>query len=370
MKSSFEILISVFWLAVLAGCSAQPKVAADAPELEHGLHTLQVRQQSVPDVFQVNGSVHSWRTASLSPQVMANIEAISVREGDAVKRGQVLITMDRSQFATAVDRGQAAVQAALHEIASAQAETELAKTDFQRLGILHQKDIISARDYDQARAKLDSSTARLELARSNRDQVLAALNNDKIQLGYTRILAPFDGIVTERRVDPGVLAAPGVPLLTVEEDGNYRLDVAVDERDLKYLRQGDSVPVMFDALGAAPLSARIVQIVPAADPSSHSFVIKLDLPHHAGLRSGLFGRALFTRGQKQAIQVPRAAVLDRGQLQSVYVLGENNTAMLRYVTLGTQSGDQVEVLSGLMPSEVIVSDPGSRDLAGKHIEVR
>jgi membrane fusion protein, multidrug efflux system len=366
MKATFRILISVFGLAVLAGCSAQPKVAADGPQLEFGLHTLQVRQQPVPDVFQVNGSVHSWRTASLSPQVMANVEAISVREGDTVKRGQVLIQMDRSQFVTATERGQAAD----HEIAFAQAEMDLAKSDFQRLGILHQKDIISARDYDQARAKLDSSTARLELARANREQAAAALNNDKIQLGYTRILAPFDRIVTERRVDPGVLAAPGVPLLTVEEAGNYRLDVAVDERDLKYLDQGETVQVLFDALSAPPLSARIVQIVPAADPASHSFVVKLDLPHNAGLRSGLFGRAIFTRGEKQAIQVPRAAVLDRGQLQSVYVLGENNTAMLRYVTLGMQSGDHVEVLSGLMPSEVIVSDPGSRDLAGKHIEVR
>jgi membrane fusion protein, multidrug efflux system len=370
MKATFRILISVFGLAVLAGCSAQPKVAADGPQLEFGLHTLQVRQQPVPDVFQVNGSVHSWRTASLSPQVMANVEAISVREGDTVKRGQVLIQMDRSQFVTATERGQAAVQAADHEIAFAQAEMDLAKSDFQRLGILHQKDIISARDYDQARAKLDSSTARFELARANREQAAAALNNDRIQLGYTRILAPFDGIVTERRVDPGVLAAPGVPLLTVEEAGNYRLDVAVDERDLKYLDQGETVQVLFDALSAPPLSARIVQIVPAADPASHSFVVKLDLPHNAGLRSGLFGRAIFTRGEKQAIQVPRAAVLDRGQLQSVYVLGENNTAMLRYVTLGMQSGDHVEVLSGLMPSEVIVSDPGSRDLAGKHIEVR
>jgi RND family efflux transporter MFP subunit len=301
---------------------------------------------------------------------MANVQAINVREGDTVKRGQVLIQMDRSQFVTATERGQAAVQAAEHEIASAQAEMDLAKIDFQRMGDLHKKDIVSTRDYDQARTRLDSSSAHLELARSNRDQALAALNNDKIQLGYTRILAPFDGIVTERRVDPGVLAAPGVPLLTVEEAGNYRLDVAVDERDLRYLHQGDIVPVLFDALGSSPLSARIVQIVPAADPLSHSFVIKLDLPHNAGLRSGLFGRALFTRGQKQAIEIPRAAVLDRGQLQSVYVLGENNTAILRYVTLGMQTGDQVEVLSGLMPSEVIVSDPGSRDLAGKRIEVR
>lgn len=365
-----RILVLAVALAVLTGCKAERRVAAGAPESVSGLHTLLVQQTAVADILQATGTVRSWRTAPLSAQVMANVVAVNVREGDTVRRGQVLIVMDASQFRASADRSAAALQAANHEIGSAQSDLDLAKSDFGRLDYLYKKEIISAREYDQARAKFDSATARLALARANRAEAEAALNQNKVLLGYTSVLAPFDGVVTERRVDPGALATPGMPLLTLEEAGHYRLEVTVDEGDLKYVHQGESVPVHFDAFDGSPLSGKLVQIVPAADPASRSFVVKLDLPGNPGLRSGLFGRAGFNRGQKQAVAVPRAAVTDRGQLQSVYVLAENNIATLRYVTLGLQTEDQVEVLSGLMPSETIVANPNGQDLAGKRIEVR
>ncbi|MGE5323609.1 MAG: efflux RND transporter periplasmic adaptor subunit [Actinomycetota bacterium] len=366
----FRILFAVAAVAALAGCSSEPKVAASAPESVTGLHVLQVQQAEIPDILQATGTVRSWRTAPLAAQVMADVITVNVREGDAVRRGQVLITMDPSQYRASVDRGQAALESAEHEIASAQSDLDLAKSDYKRLDYLYKKDIISAREYDQAKAKVDSTTARLALAKANREEAAAALGQNKILLGYTKVLAPFDGVVTERRVDPGALATPGTPLLTVEEAGHYRLEATVDERDLKYVHLGENVPVQFDAFNGAPLMGKVVQIVPAADAASRSFVVKLDLPANPGLRSGLFGRAAFSRGLKQAIAVPRTAVLDRGQLQSVYVLGDDNIATLRYVTLGTETQGHVEVLSGLMPAETIVTDPDGRDLAGKRIEAR
>ena len=364
------VLIAFAALAVETGCSAERQVAASTPEVVSGMHTLQVQTSAVADVLQATGTVRSWRTAPLASQVMANVVAVNVREGDPVRRGQALVVMDGSQYRASADRGQAAVQAADHEIASAQSDLELAGADFKRIDYLYQKDIISAREHDQAKAKLDSTTARIALARANREQAASSLQQDKVLLGYTTVLAPFDGVVTERRVDPGALATPGTPLLTVEEAGHYRLEVTVDERELKFVRQGESVPVSFDAFDGGALTARVVQIVPAADPASRSFVVKLGLPANSGLRSGLFGRANFTREQKQAITVPRSAVLENGQLQSIYVVGDRNLATLRYVTLGPATDGRVEVLSGLTAGETIVVDPAGRELAGKRLEVR
>ena len=373
MKALTKIMMAFALAAAasaLSGCSAERQVAASTPEVVSGMHTLQVQTSAVGDVLQVTGTVRSWRTAPLAAQVMANVVAVKVREGDFVRRGQALVVMDGSQYRASADRGQAALQAADHEIASARSDLELAGADFKRIDYLYQKDIISAREHDQAKAKLDSTTARLALARANREQAASALKQDTVLLGYTTALAPFDGVVTERRVDPGALATPGTPLLTVEEAGHYRLEVTVDERDLKYVRQGESVPVSFDAFDGGALSAKVVQIVPAADPASRSFVVKLDLPGNSGLRSGLFGRANFTRGQKEAITIPRSAVLENGQLQSVYVVGARNLATLRYVTLGPLTEGRVEVLSGLTPGETVVVDPAGRELAGKRVEVR
>ena len=365
-----KLLLAAGALAALTGCSRETKVAASAPETVRGLYVIRVQQSPVSDIFQATGTVHSWRTAPVASQVMANIVSVNVREGDSVRRGQIFITMDASQYRASADRGQAALEAAEHEIASAQSDLDLAKSDYKRLEYLYKKDIISARDYDQAKAKVDSTAARLDLARANREQAAAALKQDQVLLSYTNVVAPFDGVITERRVDPGALATPGLPLLTVEESGHYRLEVTLDERDLKYARLGDSIPVSLDAVGGPPLSGKVVQIVPAADPASRSFVVKLDLPADPGLRSGLFGRAAFSRGEKQAIAVPSSAVTDRGQLQSVYVLNDDNIATLRYVILGVATNGQVEVLSGLTPNETIVAKPAGRDLAGKRVEVR
>jgi multidrug efflux pump subunit AcrA (membrane-fusion protein) len=144
----------------------------------------------------------------------------------------------------------------------------------------------------------------------------------------------------------------------------------VNESDLKYVRLGASVPVSLDAYGSAPMTGKVAQIIPAADPVSRTFVVKLDLPVNANMRSGLFGHAEFTRGQMKANLIPHTAVLEHGQLQSVYAVDDKDVVTLRYITLGKARAGNIEVLSGLSTGERVVSDPRGRDLAGKRIEAK
>jgi multidrug efflux pump subunit AcrA (membrane-fusion protein) len=158
-----------------------------------------------------------------------------------------------------------------------------------------------------------------------------------------------------------------MPILTVEDQRRYRLEVTVNENDLRYVRIGQSVAIAIDALNAA-LTGKVNEIVPAADTSTRSFLVKIDLPADKSLRSGLFGRAEFPRGERPSLLIPRTAVVDRGQLQGVFVLDQNKVASLRYVTLGKQSGPAIEVLAGLESGEFLVVKPGELDLSGKRIE--
>ena len=324
----------------------------------------------MPDFIQATGTVRSWRTAPMAAQIMASVTAVLVREGDTVRRGQVLATLDDSQLRASTERFQAALLGTDHEIAAARSEQTLAKASFDRLQYLFDKGTISAQEFDNAKSRLQSAQAHLDLANANRTQAAAALEQNRVLQGYTHITAPFDGVVTERRVDPGALATPGLQLLAVEAVGHYRVEATVDESDLKYVRLGETIPVSIAALDNKELPGKVAQIIPAADAASRSFLVKIDLPENAGLRSGLFARAAFLRGSRLAIAVPRTAVLDRGQLQTVYVLDANNTATLRYVTLGNPGKDQWEVLSGLVDGDRLVVNPGSRELAGKRFEVR
>jgi len=166
------------------------------------------------------------------------------------------------------------------------------------------------------------------------------------------------------------MAVPGGPLLIVEDPSRFRLEAQVDESKIAAVKLGEGVPVVIDALSDQPIEGKVTQIIPAADPASRTFTVKIDLPSNPQIRSGLFGRARFPRGQREAIEVPKSAVLSRGQLQAVYVIGSDQLASLRFVTLGTPSGDQIEVLSGLQNGDRIVAQPGDRELSGKQVEAQ
>ena len=133
---------------------------------------------------------------------------------------------------------------------------------------------------------------------------------------------------------------------------------------------GDRVPFSIDALGDSELQGRFAEIVPAADVASRTFVVKGELPANKALRSGLFGEAQFSRGQKASLLVPQTAVVERGQLHAAYVLDPSGIAGLRYVTLGRPMGTRVELLAGVQSGERVVAQPGELDLSGKRIEAQ
>jgi RND family efflux transporter MFP subunit len=219
---------------------------------------------------------------------------------------------------------------------------------------------------DEVQARQKSAAAHRDQAQAGAAQARAMEAQARAGLSYTRIRAPFDGIVTAKLVDTGALASPGVPLLTLEDTQHFRLEASVDEGDIRFVKVGAAARVSVDAL-ETEVSGKVVQIVPAADPATRSFVVKLELPADPRVRSGLFGRVRFARGQREALVIPRSAVLERGQMHGVYVVGSDGQVALRFVTLGRPADDGVEILPGLSGGERLVADHHGRDLAGKKV---
>ena len=233
--------------------------------------------------------------------------------------------------------------------------------------MLYDKKSVSPHEFDEVKAKLAAATARRDAAHANSSQAEAVVVEARTVMGFTKIRAPFDGLITAKLVDAGAMAAPGVPLLIVEDPSRFRLEAMLDESQIGAVRLGASIPVVLDSLGGETITGKVVQIVPAADPASRSFTVKIDLPTNPQIRSGLFGRARFPRGQRESILVPQTALLHRGQLDAIYVVGKDEIASLRYVTLGKPSGSDVEVLSGLDSGERLVAQPADRELSGNRI---
>ena len=355
-------------LATLAGCSSERETATAAPETVSNVSVLSVQPTNVLDLVEAVGTLRAAQTSQLAGQMMANIVEIRAHEGDRIQRGQVLAVLDEAQPRAALDRATAADLASQQGITAADSDLALAEATFKRYQTLYEKKSVSPQEFDEVKARYQAAEARRDMARAGQTQAKAAVQQAHTALGYTRILAPFDGLVTEKKADVGMLVSPGMPIFTVEDLHRYRLEATVNETDLKYVRMGQQVPVIIDAVGDKELKGRVVEIVPAADAASRSFLVKIEIPSDPALRSGLFGRAQFSRGERPSLLIPRTAVVERGQLQGIYVLDQNKVANLRYITLGKPSGGQVEVLAGLQAGETLVADPGDREFSGKKIE--
>jgi RND family efflux transporter MFP subunit len=361
-----KMLLVLAAAALLAGCSRTRPTEAAQPEMLRDVAVIPAAKAVVPDSIEAVGTVTATQTAQLSAEIVGAVREVRVVEGRTVRRGEELIVLDDAQQRAAVQQAQAAKSAAQQQIAAATADYELASATLKRYQMLQEKKAVSPHEFDEVQSRFSAAGAHREAAQAGLAQAQAAVAQAQTVLGFTTIRAPFDGVVTAKRVDPGALAAPGTPLLTIEDTGRFRLEASVDESSLHFVKLGEAVPVALDALDGE-IEGKVAQIVPAADPASRSFVVKVALPPDARLRSGLFGRARFARGTRESVIVPRTAVLEYGQLQGVYVVGQQGDVTLRYVTLGKPVAQNVEILSGLSGGERLISAPAGRDLAGKRV---
>ena len=364
--AAIAFLIPLFG-AGLWGCSNAPVPASMAPDGVSGVSVVVVHKTSVPDWLEQVGTVRAAQTSQVASQVMGNVVEVRAHEGDRVQSGQVLATIDDAQSRSSVEQAAAAVTAAEKEVSAADSDLALSDSTLKRYQQLYDKKSVSPQEFDEVSARRQSAEARRDLARAQQAQASAVLAQARTALSYTQIRAPFSGVVTEKMADAGALASPGTPLFTIEDTRSYRLEVTVNEDDIRLAHVGAASPVYLDALGNSGLAGKVAEIVPAADPASRSFVVKIALPSDSRLRSGLFGRARFLRGTRQALMIAPTTVVTRGQLQAVYAIDANQIASLRYVTLGTTSENTVEVLSGLQDGERLIDAPKDRDLGGKRI---
>ena len=370
-------------LPFLTGCGSEPALkAVSTPVTRMRVETVAVAETDWPSTYEATGTVRARTTATISSKLMGYAREVRAQIGDRVREGQPLVVLDARDLETSVARAEAGreeVKSAIPEaesaVALARSQLDLAQVTFNRMQDLLNKRSITNQEYDEASARWKAAQAALDMARARRTQLDAKMAQIEqevraagIQRGYSEIIAPFSGTIITKSIDPGTLAVPGAPLFTIERDGAYRLEASVEESRLSLARVGKTVSVTIDGIDRT-FPARVAEVVPSVDAAARTGTVKIDLPSLPELRSGLFGRALFDTGGRKVLTVPSAGVMERGQLQSVYV-AENNIAHTRLVTIGTRVKDRVEVLSGLNQGDrVIVPIPtGLAD--GAPIEVR
>jgi multidrug efflux system membrane fusion protein len=382
------VVILAVWLG---GCGGTPKEKA---VVATGLvttgaaipvSTVSVESEEWPVLYEATGTVRARTTAVIAARMAAAVREVRVQVGDRVREGQALVALDARDLDVNSRRAEAAreaVRASLPEaesgIAAAKANLDLAQSTFGRMQELFGKKSISNQEFDEASARVKSAQAAYEMEQARRGTLNARLaqaeqevRSMEVVRSYAEIAAPFAGVVVAKWVEPGSMATPGAPLLTIEKEGAFRLEAAVEESRMGSIRVGQAVSVMIDGANRT-FEAKVSEIVPAMDAASRSGTVKIDLPGSATsatLRSGAFGRAVFPQGNRQMLAIPAGAVTERGQLQSV-IVAENGVARTRLITVGQKTKDRVEVLSGLAAGEKVVFPASAALSDGDRVEVR
>lgn len=373
-------------MAYLGGCgkreTAERAVQESATEMT-GVSVTKVTKSSIEDFYEATGTVKAKTTTQVSANIMGRIVSFPTAEGDQVSRGQVLLEIDNRESRAQLQKAAAglkeaeaalveidrSVEAANAGVKTAEANRELAEKTFARFKELYERRSASAQEFDEAQSKLKMATSELERARARVETILskkkqinarieqarADIANTRIYQDYSRIVSPVSGVIVKKLAEAGAVAAPGVPLLSIEDNSQYRLEVAAEESRSNLIRLGNRVNVRIDALDSADLFGIVAEILPAADPASRSYTVKIDLPANPLLKSGLYGLARFPVSQKEAITVPASALVQRGQLSGVYLVGDDGVARFRIVTTGKTSDGEVEVLSGLSEGDEIAT---------------
>lgn len=324
-------------LALAAGCR-RPEPAAPAAVLQvDAVQTAVVLPSTTPRTQSVPGVVRPFARATVAARVMGGVESARLAVGEPVRAGEVLVRLNADELTARREAARAAL---------AQAEREHTR----------EADLVGkgASTADTLRLSLDQ----LHLAEAH-------VHEAEALLGYTAVTAPFDGVVTAYMVRAGDLATPGQPLFTVEGTADLRAEVTVPE-SLAALPPGTALRL---DLASGAVEGRLVELSPAADPSSRTRLARIALPAGTAARSGEFVRAAWPVGAETVLLVPASAVQPFGQMDRVFVVAGGH-AQLRLVRLGATTGGKTQILAGLEVGETVVVAPpaGLRD--GHPLRVR
>ena len=348
LSSSFIFLLPVAAL-IISSCSSKVREENSGQNSISPVAVTVARANiQALNGISVSGRVEATETAGISTRVMGNIIKLNVKVGDQVKAGQVLVTINNQDMAA--KRAQADAM-----IAEAEASLQSAQKDYNRFTALYSQQSASEKEVDNITLQYNAAKARVEAAKQMRNEVSAMMS-------YTTLVSPFSGTVIQKSAEPGTMVSPGMPVLTIEKNDSYQVTAAVPETEISKVKLSDRAQLTVRSAGKT-LNGYVTEINPSSQLSGGQYIIKIAIPdkENKGLYSGMYVNVLIegkdnlpNEAANNSILVPLSAIIHKDQLQGLYTVSDAGTALLRWVRLGKTYGDNVEVLSGLNPSEQFI----------------
>ncbi len=330
MKYPVSLLLMIFTLSLTA--------TAGEP-----LETAIAEYRQIPREYRLDGVVEAVHQSTISAQTQGQVEENLYDVDDYVEKGAVVVRLKDTEQRAQVSKADA-------DLKVAQAQRQEALDEHDRTRDLFGKQLVSEAAMDKASASLKAARARYEAASAGLDQA-------REQLEYTRVRAPYSGIVTRRHLEVGEMASPGEKLMSGISLDRLRVAVDVPQSLIPAVRKVGRARV--EQPGNGSIEAQKLTIFPYADPGSNTFKVRLDLPvGSTALFPGMFVKTAFVTGERRVLMIPSASVVHRSEVTGVYVIGTDGRVGFRHIRLGNSyDAGMVSVLSGLERDESVALDP-------------
>jgi RND family efflux transporter MFP subunit len=382
-KSGWEAAAAPLLIAILlmtAGCSHQDPGGARAAEGEKVVNVAvsRVVRADLSQGLRIAAEFRPFQEIDVHAKVAGYVKQIYVDVGDRVKKGQTLAVLEvpelqdeLNQAAASVRQSEQEVDRALHELKRAQADYTVANLTYTRLeGVMKTRPgLIAQQEVDDAQGKNEAAEAQVEAAKAGLAAAQehlheATANRERVQalFDYTRITAPFDGVVTWRYADTGAMLAAGtsseqqaLPLVKLSQNGLLRLDIPVPETDVPCVRLGKKVSVGVQALNKT-FEGTVARFADKVDSATRTMVTEVDVPNpNLEIVPGMYAYVSFPVMEKRgALAVPIQAVSREGNKAIVYRVNSDNRIEVLPVTIGIETRSQLEILSGLSEGDRVV----------------
>lgn len=350
------IIVSFF----IISCGSDTKTTAEDSSSPIPVKIITVASNNINPFVTASGKIQALNSANLSTRIMGFVSKIHVKVGDKVTKGQLLLSINNNDL-----------QAKLSQVNASITESGVAfknaEKDYNRFKNLFSDNSASQKELDDMAAHFEMAKARLESANQKKNEINA-------QFAYVNIRSPFNGVVTNRFIEQGDMANPGMPLIAVETPGSFEVEAMVPESEIAQIKKSTIVNVLVKSLNET-IKGKVTEVSTSAKNTGGQYLVKIALDKtDEHILSGMFVTVQFpvekTKTTPDVILVSTEALVHKGQLTGVYTVSQNSTALLRWLRLGRTFGDKTEVLSGLNKDENYIISADGKLYNGAKITIK
>lgn len=331
---------------LLTGCANNDNIKA--PVIK-GLSTISIKEVLVDNYYETSASVNAKNTIPIASMINGQVLSVNVKEGDYVRKGQLLLTIDARDVEQRRIAAIAGVKEASKSVEAAEQNLKLVNKTYSRYKNMYRENAMTAQEFDEISAKQRLAEIEYQKALQEVKKSKAGLGEINVYKGYSQVASPISGVIVEKNAEVGTIAMAGSPLLTIKSNSSLELIANIDESLINKLSTG--MNVYLQPQNGKKIKSKISVIIPNIDPVTRTFKIKADV---ANLAAGEYVKIEIPIDKQKSLVVPSSSIVKKGELVGVYVVEDDNTISYRLIRTGKSFGGNIQVTSGLNDGDKIV----------------